>query len=47
MKKIIKALRTPATVLLLVTSFIACDKDFYVLDSDVLGKDNANFNTKF
>ncbi|WP_299548351.1 DUF4270 domain-containing protein [Seonamhaeicola sp.] len=45
MKKTIKALQIPAIVLLLVTSFIACDKDFYVLDSDVLGKDNANFGT--
>lgn len=25
--------------------FIACDKDFNTIDSDVLGKDNANFNT--
>lgn len=47
MKKIIKALKTPTIAILLVTSFIACDKEFYVLESDVLGKDNANFNTKF
>ena len=26
-------------------SFIACDKDFNTIESDVLGKDNANFNT--
>ena len=45
MKKIFEALRIPAIVLLFVTSFIACDKDFYVLDSSVLGKDNANFDT--
>ncbi|WP_282134672.1 DUF4270 domain-containing protein [Seonamhaeicola maritimus] len=47
MKKIIKALKIPTIAIFLVTSFIACDKEFYVLESDVLGKDNANFNTKF
>ncbi|TXG36944.1 DUF4270 domain-containing protein [Seonamhaeicola maritimus] len=47
MKKIIKALKIPAIAILLVTSIIACDKEFYVIESDVLGKDNANFNTKF
>ena len=46
MKKIIKALKIPTIVLLFITSFIACDKDFYVLgDNDVIGEDNANFNT--
>ncbi|TWO32177.1 DUF4270 domain-containing protein [Seonamhaeicola sediminis] len=45
MKKKIKVLKVPAIILLFVTSFIACDKEFYVLDSDVLGKDNANFDT--
>lgn len=45
MKKIFEALRVPTIILLLITSFVACDKDFYVLDNKVLGKDNANFNT--
>ncbi|TYA70190.1 DUF4270 domain-containing protein [Seonamhaeicola marinus] len=45
MKKIFETLRVPAIAIILITSFVACDKDFYVLDSDVLGKDNANFDT--
>ncbi|WP_406685493.1 DUF4270 domain-containing protein [Seonamhaeicola sp. MEBiC1930] len=45
MKKIIKALEIPAIILLFITSFVACDKDFYVLESSVLGKDNSNFST--
>lgn len=45
MKKTIKALKVPALILFIVTSFLACDKDFYILESDVLGKENANFNT--
>lgn len=45
MKKKIQVLKIPTIILLLITSFIACDKEFYVLDSDVLGKDNANFDT--
>lgn len=45
MKKLFKALKLPVVFLLIFASFIACDKEFSVLDSDVLGKDNANFST--
>ncbi|APY11161.1 hypothetical protein BWZ22_07850 [Seonamhaeicola sp. S2-3] len=45
MKKTIKALQIPVILLLLVISFIACDKDFNIIDSDVLGRNHANFNT--
>lgn len=43
MKKTIKALKLPGIFLLTLISFIACDKDFNVIDSDVLGKANFNF----
>lgn len=46
MKKQIKALKFPFFIILVVTSFIACDKDFSTLDSDVLGEGNLNFSTK-
>ncbi|WP_158846769.1 DUF4270 domain-containing protein [Algibacter sp. L1A34] len=45
MKKTFKALKFPAAFLFLLTSFVACDKEFTELDSAVLGKDNANFDT--
>ena len=45
MKKIIKALKLPSIFLLILVSFIACDKDFTVIESDVLGKENSNFET--
>ncbi len=45
MKKTFKALKFSSIVLLVMASFIACDKDFNTIESDVLGKDNANFNT--
>ncbi len=45
MKKIIKALKFTSVFLLVLMSFIACDKDFNTIESAVLGKDNANFNT--
>ena len=45
MKKTIKALKFPVAFLFIVISFIACDKDFNVIESDVLGKENANFTT--
>ena len=45
MKKTIKALKLSIVFLLVMSSFIACDKDFNVIDSDVLGKENANFST--
>tara|TARA_R110000868_G_scaffold138122_3_gene351963 strand:- start:424 stop:2094 length:1671 start_codon:yes stop_codon:yes gene_type:complete len=45
MKKTIKALKLPSIFLLLMVSFIACDKDFSIIESDVLGKENSNFET--
>jgi hypothetical protein len=45
MRKTIKALKFSIVLLGLVTFFLACDKDFTVLESDVLGKENSNFNT--
>lgn len=45
MKKIFKALKFSSTFLLAMVILIACDKDFNTIESDVLGKDNANFNT--
>lgn len=45
MKKTIKALKFSVVLLLTVMSFIACDKDFNVIESDVLGKENSNFTT--
>ena len=45
MKKLFKDLKTPAIFLFFLITIIACDKDFIVLESDVLGKDKANFVT--
>lgn len=45
MKKIIKALKLPSAILLIVILSIACDKEFNTVESDVLGKDNSNFST--
>ncbi|MDA9069780.1 DUF4270 domain-containing protein [Algibacter sp.] len=45
MKKTFKALKFSTVLLLLITSFIACDKEFSVIESDVLGNENANFYT--
>ncbi|WP_100611154.1 DUF4270 domain-containing protein [Confluentibacter lentus] len=45
MKKIFKALNLTGVSLFLIISFIACDKDFSTIESDVLGEDNINFNT--
>ena len=45
MKKTLKALKFPVILLFLLLTFIACDKDFNVIESDVLGVDNANFFT--
>ena len=40
------ALRYIAFVAIIVTSFIACDKDFASLDSDIINSGNAsNFDT--
>lgn len=46
MKKTIKALKYIVVFLLMICSFIACDKEFNVIDSDVLGKENFNFSTR-
>lgn len=46
MKKIFKVLNFTLAILFLTVSFIACDKDFSSVESDVLGDDNFNFNTE-
>src|SRR5690606_26240445 len=46
MKTPVKALKFSFFIILIATSFIACDKDFSTLESDVLGEGNSNFNTK-
>lgn len=46
MKKTIKALNFAVVFILMLFSFIACDKDFNVIESDVLGPENFNFATK-
>ena len=45
MKKTIKALKYLTVLLFVFLSFIACDKDFSVVESDVLGEQNLNFKT--
>lgn len=45
MKKTIKALKLPSILFFMIISFIACDKDFSIIESDVLGKENSNFTT--
>ncbi|TNJ45390.1 DUF4270 domain-containing protein [Tamlana fucoidanivorans] len=45
MKKTINALKFPFVFLLVLVALVACDKEFNVIESDVLGKDNANFTT--
>lgn len=45
MKKIFKALKFSSIFVLFFALIIACDKDFNSIESDVLGKENANFNT--
>lgn len=45
MKKIFKALKFIGAGAFLVLTFIACDKEFNSIDSDVLGKENSNFST--
>ncbi|GAA3632647.1 DUF4270 domain-containing protein [Flavivirga jejuensis] len=46
MKNSIKAFKFFILFLLVTSSFIACDKDFNIIESDVLGKENSNFETK-
>jgi Domain of unknown function (DUF4270) len=45
MRKIFKALNFTSVILFLILSFVACDKDFSSLESDVLGEENNNFTT--
>ncbi|AUP79159.1 DUF4270 domain-containing protein [Flavivirga eckloniae] len=45
MKKTIKAFKFSIAFLLVASSFIACDKDFSVIESSVLGSGNTNFGT--
>ncbi|GAA4803677.1 DUF4270 domain-containing protein [Litoribaculum gwangyangense] len=45
MKKIIKALKFPTIFTLFFLILVSCDKDFTSIESDVLGKENSNFNT--
>jgi hypothetical protein len=44
MKNTFKALKFSIVSFLLVSFFLACDKDFTVIESDVLGEENSNFN---
>ncbi|UKM65284.1 DUF4270 domain-containing protein [Flavobacteriaceae bacterium GSB9] len=46
MEKPIKALKFSFFILLTLSLFIACDRDFTNIESDVLGDGNANFNKK-
>lgn len=45
MKKIFKALHLFGALASIAIVVMACDKEFNSIESDVLGKDNANFNT--
>ncbi|WMI66488.1 DUF4270 domain-containing protein [Aestuariibaculum sp. YM273] len=45
MKKTISALKFCAVCSVIISSFLACDKEFASVDSDVLGEDNTNFQT--
>lgn len=45
MKKSFKALKFSLVFSLFLATFLACDKDFSVIDSDVLGEENSNFFT--
>jgi len=45
MKKTFRALNFTGVILFLTVSFIACDKDFSTVESDVIGDGNFNFNT--
>lgn len=45
MKKTVKALKFSLVFSLVLASFLACDKDFSVIESDVLNENNSNFLT--
>lgn len=45
MKKIFKALKFTIVFIMFLSVFVACDKDFTSIESDVLGEQNANFFT--
>lgn len=44
MKKILKALKLSSILMIVILSFVACDKDFNTLGSDIIG--DKNFQTK-
>jgi hypothetical protein len=44
MKKIFKALKYTVAVLFIVLAFVACDREYSSIESDVLGENNFNFN---
>lgn len=44
MKNTFKALKYTSVLILALCSFIACDKEFAAIDSDVLGEGNFNFS---
>ncbi|WP_298531460.1 DUF4270 domain-containing protein [uncultured Algibacter sp.] len=46
MKKTIKVLKFSIVFILTAITFIACDKDFNIIESDVLSNENFNFATK-
>ncbi|MFD2822690.1 DUF4270 domain-containing protein [Lacinutrix iliipiscaria] len=46
MKKIIKALKTTSLFMLITLAFIACDKDFSSIESDIQGSENFSTNSK-
>ncbi|MEP5340068.1 MAG: DUF4270 domain-containing protein [Algibacter sp.] len=45
MRRLFKALKYVSLFLLIALAFVACDKEFNAIDSQVLGEENANFNT--
>ena len=45
MRNTLKALKFTSIVLFIIVAFIACDKDFSTVQSDVLGEENSNFFT--
>lgn len=45
MKKTISALKFCAVCTAIISSFLACDREFASIDSDVIGEDNTNIQT--
>jgi len=44
MKKIFKALKRTSVLFFVLLAFLACDRDYSSIESDVLGENNFNFN---